>query len=59
MLNAIAKREPLPKGAQIEYCGMLASVVEDSGDDRLTVDCEGAVQRWFWKFEGVECAVVK
>jgi len=58
MRETKTKRTPLPAGTVIEFCEMLAIVVEDTGDTRLIVDCEGDIQRWHWKFEGVECKVV-
>lgn len=51
-------RRPLKKGTVLDYCGMLATVVDDDGGPRLTVSCEGHVQRWNWTFEGVSCKVL-
>lgn len=49
---------PLPVGTLIDYCGHQAEVTSDDGGERINVKCEGAAQRWYWSFEGVECSVV-
>jgi hypothetical protein len=51
-------RRPLRPGTVLDYCGMRATVVADSGGERLDVDCEGHVQPWRWTFEGESCTVV-
>lgn len=53
------KREPLPAGAVIEYCGEHAVVVDDpGGDGRITVQAGDYRAQWRWSFEGVSCTVV-
>ena len=55
-MNSLASR-PLPKGSMIEYCGHEAMVLRDDGA-RIDVLCEDTCQRWWWKFEGIECTVI-
>lgn len=49
---------PLAPGTIIDYSGELATVFRDQGDDTIEVSIDGRIQRWRWKFEGVECSVV-
>ena len=58
-MNATTERRALRAGTEIDYCGMSAVVVADSGGERITVSCEGHVQNWNWTFEGESCTVVK
>lgn len=51
-------RPPLPEGTRISYADMEATVVEDHGGNRLTVDCEGERVRWYWTFDGETCVVL-
>lgn len=53
-----AKRSPLPAGTLIEYCGERAVIVSDDGDNQVTVEVDGSIMRWWWRFDGVECQVV-
>jgi len=52
------KRQPLPKGTIIEFCGEEAEVIRDRGGDRLTVRVDTFEMDWRWEFEGVCCSVV-
>ena len=54
-----AARPALRAGTEIDYAGMRAVVVHDSGGGRVTVRCEGHTQNWRWTFEGESCTVVK
>lgn len=58
-MTTTQQRRALRAGTEIDYCGMLATVVADSGGEQLTVKCEGHVQPWRWTFEGESCMVVK
>lgn len=51
-------RTPLPAGAVINFCDELATVVRDTGGEKLDVLADGYVQPWYWTFEGESCAVV-
>jgi len=53
-----SNRPPLPEGTRISYADMEATVVEDHGGNRLTVDCDGERVRWYWTFDGETCVVL-
>lgn len=57
-MTTATNRQPLAKGTQIEYCEMNAIVVKDDGGDRIVVNCEGSIQRWWWTFEEKSCELV-
>lgn len=54
-------RPPLKPGTRIDYSGEKATVVHDDGGDTLDVQVDGMSKpmRWYWKFDGVECTVIK
>lgn len=52
------KREALPVGSIIDFCGERGEVIRDDGGDRIDVIADGFHQRWFWTLEGVSCTVV-
>lgn len=52
------RREPLPRGTMIEFCGDIAEVIRDVGGDSLTVKLDSVEMDWRWEFEGVCCSVV-
>ena len=58
-MMATEQRRALRAGTQIEYCEMPATVLKDTGGERIEVACEGHRQDWYWTFEGVSCVVVE
>ncbi len=58
MLQQSVQR-PLPPGTVIEFCGDLATVKADTGDNTVRVQLDdGYVTNWYWNFQGICCTVV-
>lgn len=50
---------PLPEGTEIEYNGVHAIVVEDTGGNSLRVSVgNDTPETWYWIVDGIECTVV-
>lgn len=49
---------PLPPGMLIDYLGMRATVILDTGGNELRVNSDGSESVWLWCLDGVECTVI-
>lgn len=49
---------PLPPGTLIDYLGLRATVILDTGRNEIRVSSDGSESTWLWCLDGVECTVI-
>jgi hypothetical protein len=57
-----SRRKRLKKGTIIGWNGSEGRVLQDLGETIKVIvedDCDREVEEWFWKWDGVECVIIR